>query len=143
MLANQVILRNRIPSRAALVPGRPREPWLRPAGGGGGKEAGLAGQETYIHWPGPSRCATRPRLLHREVSRARARARGLPASALRMESFLEPLSARPLQADFRPADCRCPAPEGAGNAGIRQSLGVCSKSGWGLRDSKEAPPLRG
>lgn len=87
----------------------------------------MTGNETHIHWPA-------------RVSRAPARARRAPA--LRMESFLEPLFTRPPPADFRPALHCCPAPQGAGNAGISQSLRACGRGGWGLKDSKGAPPPR-
>lgn len=77
-----------------------------------------------------------------KISRARARARGLPALALRMESFSERLSSMPhLQTSGR-LPLRRPASGGRGDAGIHQSLSACGGSGWDLRDSKGAPPPR-
>lgn len=73
---------------------------------------------------------------------SRTRAPGLPALVLRMKSFLEPLSAQPPPADFRPAARRRPAPEGR-DVAIHQSRSACGRSGWGLRDSKGVPPPQG
>lgn len=77
-----------------------------------------------------------------KVSRASKRARGLLASALQMKPSLERLSTRPAPSDFRPATPPLPCPTRAEDAGLHQSLSACGRSGWGLRDSKGAPPPR-
>ncbi|XP_069902612.1 proline/serine-rich coiled-coil protein 1 isoform X5 [Globicephala melas] len=59
-----------------------------------------------------------------------------------MKPFLERLSTRPPPADFRPATLPPPRPTRAEDAGLHQSLSACGRSGWGLRDSKGAPPPR-
>ncbi|XP_033290500.2 proline/serine-rich coiled-coil protein 1 isoform X1 [Orcinus orca] len=59
-----------------------------------------------------------------------------------MKPFLERLSTRPPPADFRPATPPPPRPTRAEDAGLHQSLSACGRSGWGLRDSKGAPPPR-
>lgn len=114
--------------------------------GGGGKTGWQGAKPTLIGpFPGPPPGGPAPprpgfaRLPSRtKAGLPGARARGPGAAAFRIVFLGTALHAAPTCR--LPAGCPPPPrPQGRG-CWIRQSLSVCGRSGWGLRDSKGAPP---